>query len=62
LICIDFRKLNDATASASWPIANKQQMIIRIGAHRQNQPWHRRKAMEIAVAKFSQNQPKSVSA
>ena len=32
--CIDFRKLNDATASASWPIPNIQQMIIRIGAHR----------------------------
>jgi Reverse transcriptase (RNA-dependent DNA polymerase) len=24
----------DATASASWPIPNRQQMIIRIGAHR----------------------------
>ena len=32
--CIDFRNLNDATASASWPIPNIQQMIIRIGAHR----------------------------
>jgi hypothetical protein len=32
--CIDFRKLNDATASASWPIPNIQQMIIRIGAQR----------------------------
>jgi transposase InsO family protein len=32
--CIDFRKLNDATASASWPLPNIQQMIIRIGAHR----------------------------
>jgi hypothetical protein len=31
--CIDFRKLNDATASASWPIPNIQQIIIRIGAH-----------------------------
>jgi hypothetical protein len=32
--CIDFRKFNDATASASWPIPNIQQMIIRIIAHR----------------------------
>jgi Reverse transcriptase (RNA-dependent DNA polymerase)/RNase H-like domain found in reverse transcriptase len=32
--CNDFRKLNDATVSASWPIPNIQQMIIRIGAHR----------------------------
>ena len=31
--CIDFRKLNDATESASWPILNIQQMLIRIGAH-----------------------------
>ena len=31
--CIDFRKLNDATESASWPIPNIQQMLIRIGAH-----------------------------
>ena len=32
--CIDFRNLNDATVSASWPIPNIQQMIIRTGAHR----------------------------
>ena len=31
--CIDYRKLNDATESASWPIPNIQQMLIRIGAH-----------------------------
>jgi hypothetical protein len=30
---IYFRKLNDTTASASWPIPNIQQMIIRVGAH-----------------------------
>jgi transposase InsO family protein len=31
--CIDFRKLNDCTKSASWPIPNIKQMFGRLGAH-----------------------------
>jgi transposase InsO family protein len=31
--CIDYRKLNDCTKSASWPIPNIQQMFARLGTH-----------------------------
>jgi hypothetical protein len=32
--CADYRAMNDATASASWPIPNIKQMLARLGAHR----------------------------
>jgi transposase InsO family protein len=32
--CIDFRKLNECTESASWPILNIKQMFVRLGTHR----------------------------
>jgi hypothetical protein len=32
--CIDYRNLNEATESASWPIPNIKQMLYRLGAQR----------------------------
>ena len=32
--CIDFRKLNDCTESASWPLLNLKQMFVRLGTHK----------------------------
>ena len=32
--CIDYRNLNDATESASWPIPNIRQMLGRLGQHK----------------------------
>ena len=32
--CIDYRNLNDATESASWPIPNIKQMLARLGAQK----------------------------
>jgi transposase InsO family protein len=32
--CIDYRKLNDCTESASWPILNIKQMFVRLGTHK----------------------------
>ncbi len=34
--CIDFRKMNDCTQSASWPIPNIGQMFGRLGTHHSN--------------------------
>jgi hypothetical protein len=34
--CIDYRKLNDSTESASWPIPNIGQMFERLGTHHSN--------------------------
>ena len=31
--CIDYRKLNDCTQSASWPIPNIKEMFSRLGTH-----------------------------
>ncbi len=31
---IDYRKLNDCTESASWPILNIKQMFVRLGTHK----------------------------
>jgi transposase InsO family protein len=31
---IDYRKLNDCTESASWPLLNIKQMFVRLGTHR----------------------------
>jgi hypothetical protein len=36
LFCIDYRKLNDCTQSASWPIPNVGQMFGRLGTHHSN--------------------------
>ena len=33
-LCVDYRNLNDCTESASWPIPNIRQMLMRIGQHR----------------------------
>ena len=32
--CIDYRHLNDATESASWPIPNFKQMLARLGSQK----------------------------
>ena len=32
--CIDYRKLNDCTQSASWPIPNIKEMFARLGTHK----------------------------
>jgi hypothetical protein len=32
--CIDFKKLNDCTAPASWPVPNITQMFVRLGTHK----------------------------
>jgi hypothetical protein len=32
--CIDYRKLNDYTEPASWPLLNIKQMFARIGTHK----------------------------
>ncbi len=32
--CIDFKKLNDCTESASWPLLNIKQMFVRLGTHK----------------------------
>ena len=32
--CIDYRKLNDCTESASWPLPNIKQMFVRLGQHK----------------------------
>jgi transposase InsO family protein len=32
--CIDYRKLNDCTESASWPLLNIKQMFVRLGTHK----------------------------
>jgi hypothetical protein len=32
--CIDFRKLNDCTKPASWPLLNIKQMFVRLGTHK----------------------------
>ena len=32
--CIDYRHLNDATESASWPIPNIKQMLTRLGSQK----------------------------
>ena len=34
--CIDYRKLNDCTKSASWPIPNIKEMFGRLGTHHSN--------------------------
>jgi transposase InsO family protein len=34
--CIDYRKLNDCTRSASWPIPDIKQMFNRLGTHHSN--------------------------
>jgi hypothetical protein len=34
--CIDYRKLNDCTQSASWPIPNIGQMFGQLGTHHSN--------------------------
>jgi hypothetical protein len=31
---IDYRKLNDCTESASWPLLNIKQMFVRLGTHK----------------------------
>jgi hypothetical protein len=35
-LCIDYRKLNDCTQSASWPIPKIGQMFGRLGTHHSN--------------------------
>jgi hypothetical protein len=32
--CIDYRKLNDCTKPASWPLLNVKQMFVRLGTHK----------------------------
>jgi transposase InsO family protein len=32
--CIDYRKLNDCTKPASWPLLNIKQMFVRLGTHK----------------------------
>ncbi len=34
--CIDYRKLNDCTQSASWPIPNIKELFGRLGTHHSN--------------------------
>ena len=34
--CMDYRKLNDCTKSASWPIPNIKEMFGRLGTHHSN--------------------------
>jgi transposase InsO family protein len=32
--CIDFKKLNDCTDPASWPVPNIREMFVRLGTHK----------------------------
>jgi hypothetical protein len=32
--CIDYRKVNDCTKPASWPLLNIKQMFVRLGTHK----------------------------
>jgi hypothetical protein len=54
---IDFRKLNECTESASWPILNIKQMFVRLGTHHRSSIFGVMKGFNLRLSSGSISYP-----